>query len=144
MKCICQRFSLSISRQDTHLWRPISVSKRVGVGFNWLATGSCYSTIPNLFGIAKSTVCLIVHEFCKAIRHVLMPEYIILPQGGLLQEVIEGFRQRWGFPQCAGAIAGTRILLKTTTLTILTAKDGLMWSCRGSSIISFGKPFMKF
>ncbi len=41
---------------------------------------ACWSWAPisNLFGIAKSTVCLIVHEFCKAVRHVLMPEYIIL------------------------------------------------------------------
>ncbi len=98
LKCICQRFSLSISRQDTHLRRPISVSKRVGVGLYWLATGSCYSTISNLFGIGKSTVCLIVHEFCKAFRHVLMPEYIILPQGGHLQEVIEGFPTEMGLP----------------------------------------------
>ncbi|XP_077091696.1 uncharacterized protein LOC143744162 [Siphateles boraxobius] len=63
----------------------------------------------NLFGIARSSVCAIVHEFCKAVRQVLMPEFIQLPEGDALREVVQGFQMRCGFPQCAGAIDGSHI-----------------------------------
>ncbi|XP_039638609.1 protein ANTAGONIST OF LIKE HETEROCHROMATIN PROTEIN 1-like [Perca fluviatilis] len=96
-------------RQDTQFRRPISVRKRVGVGLYWLATGAGYCTLANLFGIAKSSVCAIVHEFCKAVRQVLMPEFIKLPEGDALQKVLQGFQMRCGFPQCAGAIDGSHI-----------------------------------
>ncbi len=106
---ICQRLSSRLSRRDTSFRRSISLRKQVGVGLYWLATGTGYRTLANLFGIAKSSVCSIVHDFCKAVHHVLMPDYIKLPQGDDLQEVLRGFRQRWGFPQCAGAIDGSHI-----------------------------------
>uniref|UniRef100_A0A3P9DB54 Uncharacterized protein n=1 Tax=Maylandia zebra TaxID=106582 RepID=A0A3P9DB54_9CICH len=106
---LCQRLSARMLRQDTHLRQSIPVSKRVGIGLYWLATGACYRTMSNLFEVAKSTVCSILHEFCFAVRYVLMPEYIKWPRGDDLIQVIEGFRQRWGFPQCAGAVDGSHI-----------------------------------
>ena len=95
---ICQPLSTRLSRQDTQFRPPMSLRKHVGVGLYWLATGAAYRMLSNLFCIAKSSVCLIVHEFCKAVHHVLMPDYIKIPQGDDLREVLQGFRMRWGFP----------------------------------------------
>lgn len=73
---ICQHLSRTLSWQDTQLSPPISLRKQVGVGLYLLATGAGYRTLLNLLGLAKSSVCSIVHEFCKALHHVLMPQYI--------------------------------------------------------------------
>ena len=66
----------------------------MGVGLYWVATGAGYRTLANLFGIAKSFVCAIVHDFCIAVHQVLMPDYIKLPQGDDHQEVLRRSRQK--------------------------------------------------
>ena len=35
--------------------------------------------------------------------------YIKVPTGDALKEVIYGFEHKWGFPQCGGAVDGTHI-----------------------------------
>ncbi|ROJ25256.1 Protein ANTAGONIST OF LIKE HETEROCHROMATIN PROTEIN 1 [Anabarilius grahami] len=56
-----------------------------------------------------TVVCLIVREFSHAIRDEMMREYIKLPEGEELQTILLGFKNRWGFPQCAGAIDRSHI-----------------------------------
>ena len=87
----------------------VSVEKRVGVTLWFLATTAEYRTLAHLFGIGRSTVCNIVQETLKAIVSVLMRQYITFPNGSGLQDVIEGFSERFGVPQCAGAIDGSHI-----------------------------------
>ncbi|CAJ1064705.1 protein ANTAGONIST OF LIKE HETEROCHROMATIN PROTEIN 1-like isoform X2 [Xyrichtys novacula] len=94
---ICEQLSPTLVRQNTNFRHPVPVNKHVGTGLYWLATGTCLLTVANLFGIAKSTVCIILHEFCCEVRQVLLPEYIKMPKGDDLHEVIMGFRQKWGF-----------------------------------------------
>ena len=66
-------------------------------------------TIGHLFGVAKSTVCLVMKEVCKCIVRQLLSQYIQIPQGNALKEVVSGFASDYGFPQCAGAVDGTHI-----------------------------------
>lgn len=61
---LCQQLSVSLRKQDTVLRKAISVEKRVAVTLWCLATPCEYRTIAHLFGIARSTVCEIVHETC--------------------------------------------------------------------------------
>uniref|UniRef100_A0A3P9JJZ1 DDE Tnp4 domain-containing protein n=1 Tax=Oryzias latipes TaxID=8090 RepID=A0A3P9JJZ1_ORYLA len=103
------RLSPMLSYEDTTFRQAISVQKRVGVGLWWLATGAGYRTLAHLFGISDASVCLIVRKFCHAVRHEMMREYIKLPEGVELQTVLLGSKNRWGFPQCAGAIDGSHI-----------------------------------
>ena len=65
-----------------------------------------YRTISHLFGVGMSTACNIVHEVCKAIKDSLLEKYINIPQGNAAMDVIRGFEEKWGFPQCFGVVDG--------------------------------------
>ena len=88
---------------------PLSVKKRVAITLWFLATPVEYRTIGHLFGVARCTVCTVVHETCAAIVSVLLKRFISFPEGSELNHIVEGFEKKWGLPQCAGAIDGSHI-----------------------------------
>jgi hypothetical protein len=45
----------------------------------------------------------VFHDTIKAINTVLLPKYLKFPTGQSLKNVVDGFRTRWGFPQCCEA-----------------------------------------
>ena len=106
----------SIERRDTQLRSAISVEHRVAITLWCLATPVEYRTIAHLFGVARSTVCEIVHETAQSIVSVLLKHYLYFPTGAQLDDVIRGFESKWGFPQCAGAIDGSHIPVRAPTL----------------------------
>ena len=83
---------------------PVSVEVRVAVTIWKLATNVEYRTLSAQFGLGRSTVSKIVVETCHAIASHLLPQYIQIPLGDRLKEIVEGFETCWGFPQAAGAI----------------------------------------
>ena len=87
---------------------PVSVEERLAVTVWRLATNVEYRTIAELFGLGRATVCTIVLETCSVIATHLMPQFVKIPLGEALREVVCGF-DRLGFPQAAGAIDGTHI-----------------------------------
>ena len=60
---LCELWS-SIERQNTVVRRAISVEKRVAITLWFLATGADYRTIGHLFGVSKSTICMVTKEVC--------------------------------------------------------------------------------
>lgn len=106
---LCNELRPSIQKRDTVMRKAISVEQRIAITLWRLATTTDYRTIGHLFGVSKTAVCLIVKEVCSAIVEVLLPRYIKVPTGDSLKEVIHGFKHKWGFPQCAGAVDGTHI-----------------------------------
>ena len=90
-------------------FRCIPVELRLAVTLWVLATGSGYRSVAHLFGIANSTCCEIFKETCGVIVMVLLPRYIRMPNNERLDEIIEGFETKFGFPNCGGAIDGTHI-----------------------------------
>ena len=106
---LCERLTPYLQRQNTQLRRAICVEHRVAITLWYLATCGEYRTIAHLFGVARCTVCVIVHDTCKVIVDVLLKAYIHFPQGVELSEVVEGFKEKWGMIQCAGSIDGCHI-----------------------------------
>ncbi len=106
---VCNELHSTIERNDTTLRKAIPVEQRVAITIWFLSTGSDFRTIGHLFGVSKSTVCLVTREVCQAIVTILLPKYIRFPVNDGLKEVVTGFKHKWGFPQCAGVVDGTHI-----------------------------------
>ena len=106
---VCNELRPHIERLVTKFREPVSVQVRVAVTVWRLATNTEYRTIAALFGLDRSTVCEIVLETCQMIALHLLPRYIAVPQNQRLQDIVDGFDRRWGFPQAFGAIDGMHI-----------------------------------
>jgi len=76
---ICNKLSPDLARTDTLMRTCLSVERRVAVTIWCLATPTEYCTIAHLFGIARSTVCEIVHETCRCIVDVLLRSILNSP-----------------------------------------------------------------
>ena len=87
----------------------IPVDQRVAIALWRLRTNVEHRTISHLFGVGLSSVCVTVNQVCEAIVVLFGPQYIKLPQGEGWQTVVDGFLQRWQFPQCVGAMDGSHI-----------------------------------
>ena len=106
---LCDELRSSIEKSNTVMRRAVPTEMRVALTLWFLATGADYRTIGHLFGVSKSTVCLVTKDVCFAIVKSLLPRYIRFPAGAVLREVIDGFEHDLGFPQCAGAVDGSHI-----------------------------------
>ena len=106
---LCNEIRSAIERKDTKMRKCIPTEQRVALTLWYLATNADYRTIGHLFGVSKSTVCVITKDVCTAIVSNLLPKYIRTPCGDNLKDVVDGFEHKWGFPQCAGAVNGTHI-----------------------------------
>ena len=100
---LCNELKSAIERKNTQLWLAIDVERRVAITLWCLATCGEYRTIGHLFGLARCTMCLIVHDTCKAIVNVLLKRYIQFPTGDQLNDVVSGFKSKFGMIQCAGS-----------------------------------------
>ena len=62
------------------------------------------------FGVSVPTVTTTIRSVCSAIVRKLGPSFIHLPRDiNELKEKIAGWKVRYGFPQCLGAVNGTHI-----------------------------------
>ena len=50
-----------------------------------------------------------IHRVCKALVENHIQEFVTFPTGDDLKDVINGYHETWGFPDCGGAIDGTHI-----------------------------------
>ena len=94
---LCDQLKHLLEKQTMKLRKPLSVEQRVAIILWVLATTVEYRTVAHLFGVARSTVCVVVHETCEAIVSRLLPVYILFPTSEQLADVVKGLP-----PQPAG------------------------------------------
>ena len=69
----------------------------------------------------------------SAIHAVMKPQYIKHPSAAEFRLVVQGFRDRWRFPQVAGAIDGTHIKISAppdTHLVTTIERETIQLFCR--------------
>ena len=106
---VCNHLRPVITKKDTVMRKCISPEQRLAITLWYLATNSGFRTVGHLFGVSKSTVCVIVKEVCATIVDMLLPNHISFPSGDALCAVITGFQENHKFPQCVGAVDGCHI-----------------------------------
>ena len=106
---LCDQLRPLIRKQDTRMRKCVSTERRVAITLWVLATPSKYRSVAHLFGLACCTVCKIVNETCRAIIQKLLPLYVRFPTVSGLVDVVRGFKEKFGIPQCAGSIDGSHV-----------------------------------
>ena len=99
-----------IQGKATVMRLPVDVVMQVACTLYYLSDEGCLRKTANAFGISRQVVSKIVRKVCRAITLHLGPKYIKLPATEEeVQDLVTGFYQTHGFPQCLGAIDGTHI-----------------------------------
>ncbi|XP_065119815.2 uncharacterized protein [Paramisgurnus dabryanus] len=111
-RLLCDTLRPWLTRQNTKYREAVPVETRVAICIWRLATNLEYRSISQLFGVGLSTCCTITQEVVTAINVVIKPLYIKHPSAAEFRQIIQGFRDKWRFPQVAGAIDGTHIKIK--------------------------------
>ena len=79
---------------------------------SFLATGDSYLSLSAHFRVGISTIHNIVNKTCLAIWNALSEEVMLIPDLDKWKKVEEGFRMRWRFPNCLGALDSKHIMIK--------------------------------
>ncbi|KAL0985639.1 hypothetical protein UPYG_G00159810 [Umbra pygmaea] len=101
---ICNKLGPVMERHTTNFRSSVPIKKRVAIALWKLATGSEYRSVSRLFGVSVTTVCRCVQDFCAAAETLLVPEQINFPDPQKFEEIAVYTENRWGLPQCIGAI----------------------------------------
>jgi hypothetical protein len=95
---------------DTNFRKCVPPRKRFAITMNWLAKSPMFSELGQHWGLGQTTVTEIVHECVTAMDRVLSPRSIVFPATtAALLSTIQGFKDLYNLPQCAGAIDGSFI-----------------------------------
>lgn len=94
--------------------KAITVPKRIAVALTVLKGNIDYWNVADLFGIGKSTVGYIVHDFCNVLVRKFYNRIIKFPKTEEERiSISEGFINRWQFSDCFGAMDGCHIPILT-------------------------------
>lgn len=108
---LCDILRPNLSRH-TRNRQPVPVELCVAVCLWRLGTNLEFRSLSHLFGIGMSTACRIIQDVVTAINVIMKPLYIKMPSPADLRGITQTFRDKWNFPQVAGAIDGTHISIQ--------------------------------
>ena len=72
-----------------------------------------YQSLANLFGVSRGFISIWIREVAIAILRKLRSKYLTIAKGDELRRIIDSYREKWGFPMCAGTMDGTHSSIAT-------------------------------
>ena len=133
---ICEELRPYLTKQTTKLRKPVSVETQVAATLYYLADEGRMRKVTSSFGLGRTTVSKVIRRVTSVISEKLGAKYIVLPK--TKQEVEEharNFYNRYGFPQCIGAIDGTHIKIKRPVdnpTDYVNRKGNFTLNCQGT------------
>ncbi|KAJ8932023.1 hypothetical protein NQ314_015017 [Rhamnusium bicolor] len=91
---------------------PISTEVRLAITLRYLATGDSMRSLLYLFRVGFSTVSTIIAETTKIIWEVLQSIVLQPPTEEEWLNIAVGYKNRWQFPNCIGAIDGKHVQIE--------------------------------
>ena len=92
---ILNEFGGALQKEESIMQKTVCPAKRLAISLYILATTAEYRTIVKLFGISRSSVCIIFDKVMNIIVDRLRDRFIKLHAGIQLHEVIDGFFKAW-------------------------------------------------
>ena len=104
----------TISKEDTRFRKAIPSAERLCLTLHYLAYGGSQQSFSFSFRIAKSTICSIISEICKAIWDCLSEQYVRTPRtSDDWKRIAKDFENIWNLPHRIGAIDGKHVSIKS-------------------------------
>nr|XP_022910412.1 uncharacterized protein LOC111421479 [Onthophagus taurus] len=108
LDCVTQR----IIKMNTHMRDALTPQLKLEVTLRYLATGDSFASLQYLYRVPKCTISNFISEVCQAIYDALK-DIKVTSSEQKWKHIIQGFSTRWNFPNCAGALDGKHIILRS-------------------------------
>ena len=100
-----------MKKEYTRFRVTVPVQEMITMSLHQLGSGDGLHTIGDLYGIHKSTLSIIVREFCGAVRKYLQPFFVQIPSGSQFRVLASNFEKLHEISYIMGAIDGSHILV---------------------------------
>ena len=96
--------------EGTNYREALPPGMKLAITLRHLATGDSYRTLMFGFRVAFNTISRIVPQVCQAIIDTYKDEVVVCPNTPEQWRVVtDGFKRRWNFQHCLGAIDGKHV-----------------------------------
>jgi len=114
---LCEELQPFIQKETTNMRSPVEVERQVALTLYYLSDEGRLRKTANAFGLSRSCVSITIRRVCHAIAMHLGPKYIVLPTTEeAVNNLVTNFFNRFGFPQCLGAIDGMHIEIQQPSI----------------------------
>lgn len=99
-------------KETTKFKKPIDACARLVLTLDLLIHGQTFRNLAMKYRVGETTARSIFHETVIVIWEKLQPIYMpVLDEAGF-REVEKGFREKWQFPNCVGAVDGKHVRIR--------------------------------
>ncbi|XP_071499235.1 putative nuclease HARBI1 [Diadema antillarum] len=98
---------------DTFFRKALEPGLKLAITLRYLATGNSYKSLQFGFRVSHSTISIFITEVCQAIVDTFSADVMVCPvTAEAWKKVSEGFKTKWNFPHCVGAIDGKHVAIR--------------------------------